>query len=135
VLDGLGVALSVIDSADNQILYNEFRDALGGGIMLELARNTVIRGNDLNGSKTGISLGESNNNVIESNNASGTLGTGIEVGDLSVSNEASASRASATGSRRTRSASTAASASTRSAPRTAAATSLRATWRCRSASA
>ena len=87
IVDGLGTGVSVIDSVDNQILYNEVRDAQGGGIMLDLARNTLIRGNDLAGSKDGISLGESSNNIIESNNASGTLGTGIEIGSLSVGNK------------------------------------------------
>ena len=83
-----GGGISIIDSANNEILVNVVHDVLGPGMITELARNNIIRGNDFGSSKSGIELGdESHNNIIESNNASGTLGTGIEIGALSTNNQ------------------------------------------------
>ena len=53
---------------------------------MELAHDNVVRANDFRGAKSGVELGESYDNRIEGNNASGTLGSGIEVGELSFRN-------------------------------------------------
>ena len=82
-----GGGVSIIDSSGNQILVNRVADVNGAGVAMELARNTLVRGNDFGSSKSGIEIEESSDNTIESNNASGTLGTGIAIGDLSARND------------------------------------------------
>ena len=79
--------ISVIDSIGNDILENRIGAENGGGVTLELARDTLVRANNLAGSKEGIVLDESSNNRLEINNASGTLGTGISIGSLSPNND------------------------------------------------
>ena len=81
IADGLGAGIQVVDSADVQILYNIVRDGGGPGLSIELGRNGLVKGNDFSGNAGGIMLGETIDTVIESNNASGGLGTGIEVGE------------------------------------------------------
>ena len=56
------------------------------GVGLERAHDTVVRGNDVRFNGGGIELLESNNNRLESNNASENSDTGISVGALSLGN-------------------------------------------------
>ena len=79
--------IAITESTGNQVLYNTVREATGPGMTLDLSRNTIVRGNDLAGNGGGISLSESTGNKLESNHASGTMGTGIELGELSLNNE------------------------------------------------
>jgi parallel beta-helix repeat protein len=83
IVDGLAQGILVADSADVQILYNVVRDAGGPGLIMELGRNAVIRGNDFSGNAGGIIVEESSDTLVESNNASGSLGSGIEVAEMS----------------------------------------------------
>jgi parallel beta-helix repeat protein len=83
--NGAGVAVN--DSSGTQVIDNDVRESNGAGIALDIARGTVVRGNDLRSSGAGIELSESTNNLIESNNAGGTLGTGISIEGLSFDND------------------------------------------------
>jgi parallel beta-helix repeat protein len=85
ITDGQG-GISVVDSLDNQVLFNTVSGSTGPGVVLELARSTTVRGNNLSSNAGGIILGESSGNLIEANNASGGLGSGIEVGEISLNN-------------------------------------------------
>ena len=86
-ITGGGGGIIVIDSTGNQILVNVVRDSTGPGVVLELARNTLVRGNDLRGNaRRHRGRASRATTAIESNNASGTLGTGIEIGALSLDN-------------------------------------------------
>ena len=96
-ITGHSGGVSVIDSVGNDILENRIGAENGGALTLELARQTVVRANNLAGSKEGIVLDESADNLLEINNASGTLGTGIEVGSLSPNNDLIANTASENG--------------------------------------
>ncbi|HEV2951482.1 MAG TPA: right-handed parallel beta-helix repeat-containing protein, partial [Actinomycetota bacterium] len=51
---------------------------------VELATNTLVKGNDFGGNGGGVAVSEATGTTIVSNNASGTLGAGIEVGELSA---------------------------------------------------
>jgi parallel beta-helix repeat protein len=83
---GGGAGIVVNDSVGTQVLNNEISQSNGAGVELELARETLVRGNDVGGNGGGIELSEASDNRIESNNASGTLGTGISVESLSFAN-------------------------------------------------
>ena len=69
------------------MLNNDVRESNGAGIALDLARSTVVRGNDLRSSGAGVELSESSHNLIELNEAGGTLGTGISLEGLSFDND------------------------------------------------
>jgi parallel beta-helix repeat protein len=86
ITESLLGGITVVGSDNAVILHNTVRDANGSGVALELARNTLVRGNDLRSNKGGIELSESSGNRIEANNASGTLGAGIDIGDISYDN-------------------------------------------------
>ena len=58
-ITGHSGGISVIDSIGNDIVENRIGAENGGGITLELARETVVRANNLAGSKEGIVLDES----------------------------------------------------------------------------
>ena len=81
-----GPGIAVTDSTGNRVLFNTVRESNGAGLVLELARNTTVRGNDLRGNAGGIELSEASGNLIESNNSSGTLGTGIALETSSINN-------------------------------------------------
>ena len=70
-----GPGIAVVDSTGTQVINNDVPESNGAGIELELARNTVVRGNDLRSSGAGIEVSESSNNLIEANNAGSTLGS------------------------------------------------------------
>ena len=78
---GGGVSLS---GRGNTAVNNSVTGVTGPGIVVELATDSIVRGNDFSGSAAGISVGEATGTIIEVNNASGTLGAGIEVGELST---------------------------------------------------
>ena len=83
IVDSHDNGIVVMDSADVKIQFNVVRDG-GAGVIMELARNALVKGNDLSGNVTGIVVEESTNVMIDSNNASGGLGSGIEAGALSA---------------------------------------------------
>jgi parallel beta-helix repeat protein len=68
----------------NTVLNNTVTAATGPGVAVELATNTLVKGNDFGGNAGGVAVSESSGTLIEANNASGTLGAGIEVGELSA---------------------------------------------------
>src|SRR5918999_2715849 len=80
IIEGAG-GIMIIESSSAAVIHNQVRDVLGNGVLLDMAHDNVVRANDLRGSAGGIELSESYANRIEGNNASGTLGSGIEVGD------------------------------------------------------
>ena len=82
-----GGGVSVIDSSGVVVAENVIRNANGTGVALDLARNAVVRANDVRGNAGGIVVDESRDNTIELNNASGGTGSGIEVGALSPNND------------------------------------------------
>jgi parallel beta-helix repeat protein len=82
-----GGGISVVDSDGVVVVENEVRDAGGAGVTLEMSDNALVRANDVRGNQGGIVVDESAHNQIESNNASGGLGSGIEVGALSPDND------------------------------------------------
>jgi CSLREA domain-containing protein len=85
IIEGVGGIL--VSSSDGaQIRYNIVRGTSGPGVTLELATHSVVRGNDLRGNQGGIAVEESTDNLIEANNASEQLGSGIEIGSLSFDN-------------------------------------------------
>jgi parallel beta-helix repeat protein len=71
----------------NEVLNNTVTGSTGPGVVLELATNTDVIGNEFAGNAGGIALAQATDSLIEANNASGTLGSGIEVGELSWDNE------------------------------------------------
>ncbi len=83
IVDSLADGIVVMDSADVKIQFNVVRDG-GSGVIMELARNALVKGNDLSGNVTGVVVEESTDVMIDSNNASGGLGSGIEAGALSA---------------------------------------------------
>ena len=78
-----GGGISIIESSDVRVVENVVRDSGGPGVTTELAKRAQIRANDVRGNQGGIAVEESEDTTIELNNASGGLGTGIEVGVLS----------------------------------------------------
>ena len=62
------------------------RESNGAALTLDLAHVSVVRANDLRGNAGGITLSESTGNRIDSNNSSGTLGTGIALEAGSIDN-------------------------------------------------
>jgi CSLREA domain-containing protein len=68
----------------NTILNNDAVGTTGPGVMVELATSTLVKGNNVSGSAAGIVVGEATGTIVEANNASGTLGSGIEIGELSL---------------------------------------------------
>ena len=85
IRDG-GGGITITDSNDNVVVFNEIKGNTGGGLVLELANGNVVRGNELSSNVGAIELGASSNNLIEANNASGGLGSGIEIGELASNN-------------------------------------------------
>jgi parallel beta-helix repeat protein len=84
---GTGDAGFVIkDSDGNQLIGNTARDNSDSGIALDAANDSVVRGNDLRFNPGGLELQSSSRNLIESNNASLTMGTGIELDGSSLEN-------------------------------------------------
>ena len=81
-----GPGIAVVDSSGTQVVNNDVPQSNGAGIELELAHDTLVRGNDLTSSGAGIEVSESNGNRIEFNNAGSTLGSGISL-ELSFDNE------------------------------------------------
>ncbi len=71
-----GAGLVVVDSSGTVLAYNEVRESNGAGAELDLARDSVVRGNDLRGNAGGIALSESTGSLIEFNDAGGARGTG-----------------------------------------------------------
>ncbi|HEX7255365.1 MAG TPA: right-handed parallel beta-helix repeat-containing protein [Gaiellaceae bacterium] len=69
----------------NTVLNNTVNGSTGPGVSVELATNTVVKGNDFGGNASGVAVSESSGTLVEANNASGTLGAGIAVGELSGS--------------------------------------------------
>ncbi|SDU18316.1 parallel beta-helix repeat (two copies) [Jiangella alkaliphila] len=67
----------------NTVLNNTVNGSSGPGVVVELATNTLVKGNDFGGSASGVEVGEATGTTIEANNASGTLGSGVEIGELS----------------------------------------------------
>jgi parallel beta-helix repeat protein len=68
----------------NRVVNNSVSAATGPGVSVEVATDTLVRGNDFGGNAGGVAVSEASGTVIEANNASGTLGAGIEVGELST---------------------------------------------------
>ncbi|WP_165821285.1 right-handed parallel beta-helix repeat-containing protein [Nocardioides gansuensis] len=68
----------------NAILNNDAIGTTGPGVSVELATDTLVKGNDFSGSAGGIVVGEATGTIVEANNASGTLGSGIEIGEFSL---------------------------------------------------
>ena len=85
-LTGGGAGIVIAGGNGNQVLDNTVQASNGGAIALEEASNTLVRGNLLRGSKSGIEVGDSWGSLIEFNDASGTLGTGIDVEGFSTNN-------------------------------------------------
>ncbi len=75
-----------ISGNGNRVEQNTVSASTGPGVTLELANDNVVRGNELGGNGGGIALAQAHRNTITQNNASGTLGAGIAVGELSASN-------------------------------------------------
>ena len=84
-----GGGISVIDSAATDILENLVaRRERRRRRRSSSPASTLVRGNDLRGNKGGIASTSRRDNTASSiNNASGTLGTGIEIGELSPNND------------------------------------------------
>ena len=82
-----GAGLLVADSSDTVLTFNDVRESNGPGADLDLARDTIVRGNDLRGNAGGIALSESTGSVIEFNDAGGARGTGIALESGSIGNE------------------------------------------------
>ncbi|WP_432937985.1 right-handed parallel beta-helix repeat-containing protein [Kribbella sp. CA-253562] len=87
--------IQLVDSDATQVVANIAHQLDKAAVVLERADDTVVRGNDLRFNGGGVDLHESGNNRVESNTASENSDTGISVGALSlgnvvVSNEASA---------------------------------------------
>jgi CSLREA domain-containing protein len=76
----------IIDSNNNQIIDNEANDMSDAGISLENAHGNTVFGNDLRFNSGSIEISGSSENHIEANDASGSAGTGIEIGDGSYNN-------------------------------------------------
>ena len=73
------------------------RDGGGPASSWSSRANAIVRGNDFSGNVGGIMLEETNDSIIEQNNAGGGLGTGIEIGELSGNNNILNNAASANG--------------------------------------
>ena len=99
---GPGAGVLVADSRGTLLLDNDVRESNGAGAALDLARDTVVRGNDLRGN-AGIALSESTGNLIEFNDAGGARGTGIALESLSIDNEVVHNQPTATAARASRS--------------------------------
>ncbi|HEV2951910.1 MAG TPA: right-handed parallel beta-helix repeat-containing protein, partial [Actinomycetota bacterium] len=69
----------------NTVLNNGVTASTGPGVSVELATNTLVKGNDFGGNAGGVAVSEATGTTIVANNASGTVGAGIEVGELSAS--------------------------------------------------
>jgi CSLREA domain-containing protein len=76
----------VIESTGNQVLANVIHGMGDSGIVLEIAHESLLRGNDVRFNSGGIEVSGSTNNRIESNDASETSGSGIELESFSLSN-------------------------------------------------
>ena len=74
----------LVGGNNNTVINNSITGVTGPGVAVELANNTLVKGNDFMGSAGGVSVGEANGTTIVANNASGTLGAGIEIGELSL---------------------------------------------------
>jgi CSLREA domain-containing protein len=94
--DSGGPGIAVVDSTGTDVISNDVPESNGAGIELELAHDTLVRGNDLTSSGAGIEVSESHGNRIEFNNAGSTLGSGISL-ELSFDNEVVENVASSNG--------------------------------------
>ncbi len=81
-----GAGISVVESSGNELTGNVATLGGSSGIELDLATETLIRGNDVSGNSGGIELSDSSDNVVEGNNASGSNGSGISVEGISLRN-------------------------------------------------
>ncbi len=83
IRDGQGGVM--VAGEGNTVLNNNVSQSTGPGVSVELATNTLVKGNDFGGNASGVAVSEATGTTIVSNNVSGTLGAGIEVGELSAS--------------------------------------------------
>ncbi|MGH9192454.1 MAG: right-handed parallel beta-helix repeat-containing protein [Acidimicrobiales bacterium] len=81
-----GAGISVVESSGNELIENVVTLGGSAGIELELAQDTLVRGNESTGNAGGIELSGSSDNLIEANAASGNNGTGISLEDSSLRN-------------------------------------------------
>lgn len=82
-----GDAIEISESDGNQIIDNVANYSNGEGVSMYFAEDTLVRGNDLRYNKGGISLKNSSDNRLESNNASESTDTGISLEAQSLNNE------------------------------------------------
>ncbi|RPJ38469.1 MAG: right-handed parallel beta-helix repeat-containing protein, partial [Planctomycetaceae bacterium] len=77
-----GDAAVVIENSDgNQVIGITAHQESDGGVVLSNAHNSVVRDSDLRYNPSGVEASNTNNLLIENNNASETLQAGFEVGD------------------------------------------------------
>jgi CSLREA domain-containing protein len=81
-----GAGISVVESSGNELIGNVATLGGSAGIELELAQDTIVRGNESTGNAGGIDLSGSSDNLIEANSASGNNGTGISLEGGSLRN-------------------------------------------------
>jgi CSLREA domain-containing protein len=81
-----GAGISVVESSGNDLIGNVATLGGSAGIELELAQDTLVRGNEITGNAGGIELSGSSDNVIEANTVSGNNGTGISLEGSSLRN-------------------------------------------------
>jgi parallel beta-helix repeat protein len=84
--EGGDAGIYVANSAGNQLLSNTVQQMSDSGIVLNNAHGGVVRGNDLRFNAGGIELDSATGNLIESNDASHSVGTGIELEAESLGN-------------------------------------------------
>ncbi len=78
---------NVFESHGNDLISNVAHRNSDSGIVLELATGNLIRGNDVRLNPGGLELHQSSGNRLESNDASDSLGRGIELGGFSFANQ------------------------------------------------
>jgi parallel beta-helix repeat protein len=87
IVTGTGDAGFVLkNSYGSQLIGNTAHDNSDSGIALDAATDTILRGNDVRYNPGGIDLEDSSRNLVEANDASQTMGTGIEIGSTSFEN-------------------------------------------------
>ena len=69
------------DSEGTQVIDNLAHGSSDGGVVVNQGNDTVVRGNDVRFNPNGVDSGESNNLVVEDNDASHSLQTGFELGN------------------------------------------------------
>ncbi|HSL30382.1 MAG TPA: NosD domain-containing protein [Anaerolineales bacterium] len=78
--------ITISEAHGNQLIGNTAHDNSDSGISLSAANDNLVRGNDVRFNPGGIELGGSSRNLIEENDASLTMGSGIELGPESFEN-------------------------------------------------